>query len=134
MKKLLLSPIFLGVLFYSCQNSERLCNLSSLKIKDVKIENDRNEYLARAIKSTLYQYGAEKKEDGVEIIGSLTFYRESFSPESLSLEAPGLSLSSVVYNPNPLLPLPSVSERFAWEVAEDLCRCLNNRYRTEGKK
>lgn len=97
------------------------CNLSALKIKDVKIEGDKDGFVSRAIKSELYKRGARVDQGGVEVVGTVIWNGSTGSPSSLSIEVVSMSMASTSRNYNQLMDVVTASERIAKGVAEDFC-------------
>lgn len=98
------------------------CNLSALKIKSVKIEGDKQEFVARAIKSALYKNGAKVADkDGVEMVGAVRW--GSMAPLNISAEVPSMAFASVGRNSELYAGVGSASEILAQQVVDDFCKC-----------
>lgn len=98
------------------------CNLSTLKIKSVKIEGDRDGFVTRAIQSELYKRGARVDEKGIEVIGVILFF-DNNTPASLSTEISSMSFASVASNTAPLAGIVDGSRILARRMVADFCEC-----------
>jgi hypothetical protein len=98
------------------------CNLATLKIKSVKIEGDRDEFVARAIKSQLYKRGATLDQSGVDVVGVVRW--GTTAPLQVSVEVPTMAFASTASNSVPLGTAVTGSESLAKWVAADFCQCL----------
>ncbi len=97
------------------------CNLSSLHVKSVILENDKDGMVATAIKRELYARGAQASKTGVAIVGDVR------------LDGVGLPLGARVHAEGShfagLGTSMSISPEFAasqiaHDVARDFCRCM----------
>ncbi len=99
------------------------CNLVTLKIKEVKIEGDKQDFVSRAVKSALYKRGARVGEkDGIELVGAVRW--GTLTPLNLSLEAPTMAFASVARGGDAYAGIAHGSEVLAEQVADDFCRCV----------
>ena len=99
------------------------CNLSSLKIKSVKISGDKDGFVARAVKSELYKFGARVTKDGVEMMGNVQWSQGGSTPMLLSLDVPSLAFASIAKVDTVYLGMARGAEKLGQEVAEDFCAC-----------
>lgn len=98
------------------------CNLSILKIKDIKIKGDKEGFVTRAVKSELYKFGARVSPDGVDIIGDV-IWSQAGSPLMLSVEVASMSFASTAENGAPLMGTVRGSQSISRKIAEDFCKC-----------
>ncbi len=99
------------------------CNLSILKIKTVKIEGDREDFVSRALKSELYKRGAKiDANGGVEVMGAVIW--GTMAPLEISVEVATMAFSSTAQSGAPLATTSVGSEYLAKQVADDFCQCL----------
>ena len=90
--------LFAIVTFLSVTNvyskNTKFCDLSSLKIKEVKIENDEGDNIANALLSELYKRRAVSSLDGLQITGKATLTNES--PTILTVRVINANFASTV--------------------------------------
>lgn len=99
------------------------CNLSTLKIKSVKIEGDHEDFVSRAIKSELYKRGAMIDQGGVEVVGVVRW--GTLAPLEVSVEVATMAFASTAINGVPLgSTTVTGAESLAKQVADDFCQCL----------
>lgn len=99
------------------------CDLSTLKIKGVKIEGDREDFVSRALKSELYKRGAKTDVNGgVEVVGAVIW--GTMAPLEISVEVATMAFSSTAQSGAPLARPSSGAESLAKQVADDFCQCL----------
>lgn len=102
---------------------QKVCNLSSLKIKEIKINGDKDGFVARAVKSELYKFGARATNDGVQMVGSVQWSMGGSTPMLLSLDVPSLAFASVAKVDTVYMGMARGAEKLGQEVAEDFCAC-----------
>lgn len=98
------------------------CDLSTLKIKSVKIEGDKEGFVTRAIQYELYKRGAKVDENGAEVIGTVLF-ANSGTPAHLSAEITSSAFASVADNTAFLVGIVKGSEILARRMVDDFCEC-----------
>lgn len=103
---------------------QKVCNLSSLKIKEIKINGDREGFVARAVKSELYKFGARVSNDGVQVVGNVRWSYSGSTPMSLSLDVSSSAFASVANINNVYAGTVRGSEELAQEVGKDFCACF----------
>lgn len=107
------------------------CDLSGLKIKSVKIDGDKGDYIARAIKAHLYRYGAKADLNGSEIVGAVVTRNESTQkPLAVAVEVPNDSFSGTGYAGATLYESVAI-ENIARTVALDFCTCARGQNKSK---
>ena len=102
--------------------TEKPCNLSSLKIKSVKVEGDKDEYVARALKAKLYRLGARLDPKGEEIIGVVSKHNMMNWPLEATVEIPTRAFASVAFSggaPNQVIAVDHIAD----QITNDFCAC-----------
>lgn len=129
MKTITLFVIMIAVTLTGCGNINEVsadtkpCNLSSLKIKEIKINGDKDGFVARAVKSELYKFGARVTNDGVAMVGNVQWSIGGSTPMLLSLDVPSLAFASVAKVDTVYMGMARGAEKLGQEVAEDFCAC-----------
>ena len=119
----LLFPVLTNVLY--SQNTKS-CDLSSLKIKDVKIENDDGDNIANALLSELYKKRAVSSSEGLQITGKATLTNES--PTILTVRVINANFASTVEDVKLVQRSPGfASNVLAMRTVEQFCKILNAR-------
>ena len=119
----LLFPILTNVLY--SQNTKS-CDLSSLKIKDVKIENDDGDNIANALLSELCKKRAVSSSEGLQITGKATLTNES--PTILTVRVVNANFASTVEDVKLVQRSPGfASNVLAMRTVEQFCKILNAR-------
>ncbi len=102
------------------------CNLSALKVKDVKIDGDKDGFVAVAIKSELFAHGATQSPSGFSFIGKVDTIDGLFSPmvNGLSVSSPGTNYaSSIPGDVGVRLMEEKIAQKYlARKVVADFCK------------
>ena len=127
MNRLVLSLLlFLFLANVSYSQSTKSCDLSSLKIKDVKIENDDGDNIANALLSELYKKRAVSSLEGLQITGKATLTNES--PTILTIRVVNANFASTVENVKLGQRSPGfASNALAVRIVEEFCKIINAR-------
>jgi len=102
------------------------CDLSSLKVKDVKINGDKDEFVAIAIKSELFAHGAKNSSSGLLFVGKIELFDGLLGPmvNGLSVSSPGSNYASSVPGSAGLrfMEAQQASRYLAQKAVADFCK------------
>lgn len=100
------------------------CNLSSLKIKEINLQNDEGGYVAAAIENELFAKGAVRDKSGVLISGTVRISPAGV-PLSASVRVSDQGFASVANAHSPVSK-EDAADNIGRSAARDFCRCAES--------